>query len=418
MTDYNPFQDFWGDLINGAAVAIIATQLSYKTKDLNDNTADDRTDNRNYRTEDMNDEIKDRNGKIKDKIDRTEDMNDKTEEMNDKTEDMTDKTEDMNDEIEVRNDKTENKIDKTEDMNDKAEDKIDNTEDTDVIDKKIKKTYDIDEKINDIDKKINDMIDKIGSWIKAKFAKLAEVMDDIIIMGSLHAINVYLLITWWEHIYKLDKIIATFALISIILTYLFIIIKIYSKNCNIIIMLLKFTFLFFEMLNFSFWPNYSSQYSLIDNPFDEFCVNVYSYRNCMNDKEIRKIIISSIVILMFLSPSLMDFAETLLKILSLRNPIGSIIFNIYKKLYKGTRILRLILFMIIIILQSVENGYLLSNNFWQTKFSTALATVSIIRLFDIYKYTSTSVYASVFGLNLNYDKGDSNGKALRGSDNV
>ncbi|PKY55385.1 hypothetical protein RhiirA4_474798 [Rhizophagus irregularis] len=293
MTDYNPFQDFWGDLINGAAVAIIATQLSYKTKDLNDNTADDRTDNRNYRTEDMNDEIKDRNGKIKDKIDRTEDMNDKTEEMNDKTEDMTDKTEDMNDEIEVRNDKTENKIDKTEDMNDKAEDKIDNTEDTDVIDKKIKKTYDIDEKINDIDKKINDMIDKIGSWIKAKFAKLAEVMDDIIIMGSLHAINVYLLITWWEHIYKLDKIIATFALIS-------------------------------------------------------------------------------------------------------------------------TRILRLILFMIIIILQSVENGYLLSNNFWQTKFSTALATVSIIRLFDIYKYTSTSVYASVFGLNLNYDKGDSNGaKILR-----
>lgn len=54
-------------------------------------------------------------------------------------------------------------------------------------------------------KKINDMIDKIWSWIKAKIAKLTEVMDDIIIMGSLHATNVYLLIAWWGHIHKIKR---------------------------------------------------------------------------------------------------------------------------------------------------------------------------------------------------------------------
>ncbi|PKC58944.1 hypothetical protein RhiirA1_470200 [Rhizophagus irregularis] len=234
--------------------------------------------------------LTDINHKTKDKIDKIEDMNAKTEDMNNRTGDM-------NDEIEVRNDKTENKIDKT--------DKTD---------------------------KVVDYIDIIGSWIKARFAKLAEGF-------------------------------------------------------------------------------------LIVNLFDEFCVNEYSYRNFMNDKKIRKIIFKLIVTLVILSPSAMNFYELLMKIRlpKLRNLIESN-FKLYKKLYKGARILRLILFTIIIILQSVENGYLLSNNLWQTKFSTALATVSIIRLFGIYRYDGHSVYASVFGLN--YDESDSNGKALRGSDNV
>ncbi|PKY61098.1 hypothetical protein RhiirA4_485617 [Rhizophagus irregularis] len=283
MTDYNPLEDFWGDIINGVAVAIIATRLSSSN-----------TENRNYKTEDMNDE---------------------------------------------------------------TEDKIDNTE--------------------------------------VKFDKLAEVMDDIIIMGSLHAINVYLFITWWEHIYN-DKIIVAFAFIALIPTYLFIIIiKNYYKSCNIIIPF-NATFLFFEILNFSFWPNYNS----IANPFDEFCVNEYSYRNCMNDKEIRKIIFKLIMILMILSPSIMDLSEFL-------NSNENSVENSAVKI-PGARILRLILFTIIIILQSVENGYLLSNNFWQT----------IIRLFDIYRNDSPSVYASVFGLDPNYDKGDSKDKAPRGSDSV
>ncbi|CAB4462714.1 hypothetical protein RhiirA5_425286 [Rhizophagus irregularis] len=108
--------------------------------------------------------LTDINHKTKDKIDKIEDMNAKTEDMNNRTGDM-------NDEIEVRNDKTENKIDKT--------DKTD---------------------------KVVDYIDIIGSWIKARFAKLAEVIDDIIIMNSIHVVNFYLLFTWWEHIYKTNRV--------------------------------------------------------------------------------------------------------------------------------------------------------------------------------------------------------------------
>lgn len=129
-----------------------------------------------------------------------------------------------------------------------------------------------------------------------------------------------------------QKIFATFTFISLILTYLFIIIiKNNYNDHNIIIKILKLTFLAFETYGFCFWPNLFFPSPLImDNPFDEFCVNEYSYRNCMNDKEIRKIIIISIVILLFLSPSLIDFANPT-KISDKLLPRRSIFFNILKK---------------------------------------------------------------------------------------
>jgi hypothetical protein len=56
----------------------------------------------------------------------------------------------------------------------------------------------------------------------------------------------------------------------------------------------------------------------------------------------------------------------------------------------------LFLFTIAIVIQSIGNGYLLSDSFWQTKVTTALATVSIIRLFNIYKDGDSGIYAPIF----------------------
>ncbi|CAB4409679.1 unnamed protein product [Rhizophagus irregularis] len=67
---------------------------------------------------------------------------------------------------------------------------------------------------------------------------------------------------------------------------------------------------------------------------------------------------------------------------------------------KFTRFSRRKLILIIVIgailIQAVRNGYLLSNNFWQIKVTTALATVSIIRLIDIFNNKSPSLYSSIF----------------------
>lgn len=49
-----------------------------------------------------------------------------------------------------------------------------------------------------------------------------------------------------------------------------------------------------------------------------------------------------------------------------------------------------------ILVQAVGNGYLLSDNLLQTKVTTALTTVAIIRLFDIYEGGGSTLYASIF----------------------
>ncbi|EXX60691.1 hypothetical protein RirG_177600 [Rhizophagus irregularis DAOM 197198w] len=49
-----------------------------------------------------------------------------------------------------------------------------------------------------------------------------------------------------------------------------------------------------------------------------------------------------------------------------------------------------------ILIQSVRSGLVLSNNFWQTKVTTALTIVAITRLIDIYKNGGSSLYAEIF----------------------
>ncbi|GBC27910.2 hypothetical protein GLOIN_2v1571440 [Rhizophagus irregularis DAOM 181602=DAOM 197198] len=56
----------------------------------------------------------------------------------------------------------------------------------------------------------------------------------------------------------------------------------------------------------------------------------------------------------------------------------------------------LIFLIIAILIQSVRSGLVLSNNFWQTKITTALTIVAITRLIDIYKNGGSSLYAEIF----------------------
>ncbi|PKY59490.1 hypothetical protein RhiirA4_482276 [Rhizophagus irregularis] len=105
---------------------------------------------------------------------------------------------------------------------------------------------------------------------------------------------------------------------------------------------------------FGLTPN---AYNFFDVVFDEFCTNKYSYKNGMIDK-ISKSITPILLVVVWI------FTSNFLK--------GAIL------------------------IQAVRNGYLLSNNFWQIKVTTALATVSIIRLIDIFNNKSLSLYSSIF----------------------
>ena len=55
MTDYDPYDDFWGDFLTGIVVAIIATRISDKTKDKNDNN--DNVNNDNVNNDNDNNDI-------------------------------------------------------------------------------------------------------------------------------------------------------------------------------------------------------------------------------------------------------------------------------------------------------------------------------------------------------------------------
>ncbi|PKC07506.1 hypothetical protein RhiirA5_399817 [Rhizophagus irregularis] len=48
MTDYDPYNDFWGDFLTGVVVTIIATRISDKTKDENDGCNNKKTKKKNY----------------------------------------------------------------------------------------------------------------------------------------------------------------------------------------------------------------------------------------------------------------------------------------------------------------------------------------------------------------------------------
>lgn len=48
MTDYDPYNDFWGDFLTGVVVTIIATRISDKTKDENDGYNNKKTKKKNY----------------------------------------------------------------------------------------------------------------------------------------------------------------------------------------------------------------------------------------------------------------------------------------------------------------------------------------------------------------------------------
>src|SRR6266498_3949513 len=47
MTDYDPFNDFWGDFITGVGVAMIATRISGKAEDGNNITGGETEDGNN-----------------------------------------------------------------------------------------------------------------------------------------------------------------------------------------------------------------------------------------------------------------------------------------------------------------------------------------------------------------------------------
>ncbi|PKY56188.1 hypothetical protein RhiirA4_476283 [Rhizophagus irregularis] len=238
MTDYDPYNDFWGDFLTGVVVTIIATRISDKTKDENDGYNNKKTKKKNY----------------------------------------------------------------------------------------------------------------------------LDILDDIIIFGSLHAMNIYLFFIWWKYENKFTKAFGVITFIySIFFLFCAIFFNVKDEKQKEFMKGLKSLILFITALLFLFNPNSITQ---IDLP-NEFSTNKGFYKNCEVGRLLRWIAV------LFLASAWILF-------LSIWHNRSNEWWN---ELWNKQRA---------ILIQSVGNGLVLSNNFWQTKVTTALTIVAITRLIDIYKNGGSS----------------------------
>ncbi|CAB4435066.1 unnamed protein product [Rhizophagus irregularis] len=207
--------------------------------------------------------------------------------------------------------------------------------------------------------------------------KKIEAVDDIIIIGSLHALNIYLFFAWWDYEDGTSKALGLIGLIlSIIFLFYVLLFHFRETNAGLLLQIRdkinKYRLIL--ILNILFCtvnPN------LDIGSYDEFC-NMYPYGHCEIDRILRFINITCIIVAWILSL------------------INSCIDPSY--LYYIQRFLTLLFFICAILVQAVGNGYLLSSNLLQTKFTTALATVAVTRLLDVYSKGGSSIFAPIFEL--------------------
>ncbi|EXX66735.1 hypothetical protein RirG_120970 [Rhizophagus irregularis DAOM 197198w] len=239
MTDYDPYNDFWGDFLTGVVVTIIATRISDKTKDENDGCNNKKTKKKNY----------------------------------------------------------------------------------------------------------------------------LDILDDFIIFGSLHAMNIYYFFKWWRYENKFTK---AFGVIIFIYSIFFLFFAIFFNVKDVkdekkrgFMRGHKCLILFITALLFFVNPSSIKQ---IEVP-NEFSMNKNFHKNCEVGNLLKWIAVS------FLAAAWILFL--------------SIWYNRSNEWWNE-------------LWNKQRSGLVLSNNFWQTKITTALTIVAITRLIDIYKNGGSSLYAEIF----------------------
>ncbi|RIA92122.1 hypothetical protein C1645_736585 [Glomus cerebriforme] len=231
----------------------------------------------------------------------------------------------------------------------------------------------------------------------AEESKYAIVIDDIIIFSSFHAANLYYLILKCKSI--------VLAVPIIMLLFFFNVFHLYymdPKGASSPVIDREASPIIDREASSPIIDRrrcFISLFSVTNSLLFIFCSSlrnscVTSYNKCaihIGLKKMKVILLALIVVL-----EIIEFID----ILIIRNGLPE---GFLKRITKKVRDFRrmkgyVILFMYItsIALQAVCNGYLLSESFWMTKFSTALATMSIIRLLDIYDSDSGSLYRLIF----------------------
>ncbi|CAB4389864.1 unnamed protein product [Rhizophagus irregularis] len=265
MTDYDPYNDFWGDFLTGVVVTIIATRISDKTKDENDGCNNKKTKKKNY----------------------------------------------------------------------------------------------------------------------------LDILDDFIIFGSLHAMNIYYFFMWWRYENKFTK---AFGVIIFIYSIFFLFFAIFFNVKDVkdekkrgFMRGHKCLILFITALLFFVNPSSIKQ---IEVP-NEFSMNENFHKNCEVGNLLRWIAVS------FLAAAWILFLSIWY---NRSNEWWNELWNKQRWIIQlNIRKFVILIFLIIaILIQSVRSGLVLSNNFWQTKITTALTIVAITRLIDIYKNGGSSLYAEIF----------------------
>ncbi|CAB4492582.1 unnamed protein product [Rhizophagus irregularis] len=226
----------------------------------------------------------------------------------------------------------------------------------------------------------------LGQNMNILYKRSLDILDDIIIFGSLHAMNIYLFFTWWKYesiVTKVFGIIAFFYLFLFLyhaiihISALEIIARKHMEVGESFMYLVgekaRICILLITAVLFLMSPNSLK----LSDAFDKFCTNEYSYKDCMTDRLLRWITVFILVVAWIL-------------FLSIRRKRPN------ENLWSFRKFGIFIFFMSAILIQAVGNGLLLSNNFWQTKVTTALTIVAIVRLIDIYKNGGSSLYASIF----------------------